>query len=144
MFTCMASTTYANKPIYFGCNKALDANTYSMWVTEEHGIGSWIEIQFKAYYSLAAIEIRKHNTEQYLGVPINNIKEMSLMFSGNINKEVILPNITYLEWHIITLTPWIISNALRISTMSVHGAEHVSVAISEINFYGITGNNLFL
>ena len=120
-----------------------------MWVTDNHGVGSWIKIQFNAFYSLSAIEIRKHGREQYYAgdgeyVRINNIKNIRLMFFGNVNKEVTLPNITHLEWHIITLTPWIISNALRISTISVHGAENVSIAVSEIKVYGIAGNNLFL
>ena len=121
-----------------------------MWVTDNHGVGSWIEIQFNAYYSLSAIEIRKHGREQYYDthtekyIRINNIKGIRLMFFGSVNKEVTLPNITHLEWHIITLTPGIISNALRISTISVHGAENVSIAISGINVYGISGNNLFL
>ena len=120
-----------------------------MWVTNNHGVGSWIEIQFNAFYSLSAIEIRKHGREQYYTrrpkyVRINNIKNIGLMFFGNVYKAVTLPNITHLEWHIITLTPWIISNVLRLSTISVHGAENVSIAISEINVYGIAGNNLFL
>ena len=123
--SCSASSEYAYVDDRFHCESAFDSDPESDWATQGEGVGSWIQSNFGAKYSVTRFEYRHraHNTDN---------GQITLSFSdGSTQSFVLQDDVRSIQSFVVSPVQ---TSFVRLTVESVY--ETVHNGARQIIFYG--------
>ena len=123
--SCSASSEYAYVDDRFHCESAFDSDPESDWATQGEGVGSWIQSNFGAKYSVTRFEYRHraHNEDN---------RQITLSFSDGSNQSFVLQD-DVRSIQSFAVRP-VQTSFVRLTVDSVY--ETVNNGAAQISFYG--------